>query len=163
VLNTAQPLQLDQTSSAAGGSVGSGGSSDVPSPADLAQLFHAAVNRWTSAGWVSSSNSVQTIQVRTDDLPANLLAAAYGNTIVVDRNAAGVGWFVDSTPDDDAEFTGGSAAGKVDLLTVIEHELGHLLGLGHEDDGVMDEMLSIGTRRKPSAVAVDRVFNNGWE
>jgi predicted Zn-dependent protease len=40
------------------------------------------------------------------------------------------------------------AAGRMDLLTVVLHELGHVLGLGHGDEGtLMDDTLSVGTRR----------------
>jgi ssRNA-specific RNase YbeY (16S rRNA maturation enzyme) len=35
---------------------------------------------------------------------------------------------------------------RMDLLTVFEHELGHLLGYDHEEGGVMEEMVSAGTR-----------------
>jgi hypothetical protein len=34
----------------------------------------------------------------------------------------------------------------MDLLTVLEHEVGHLLGRGHEADGVMQEALDAGIR-----------------
>jgi hypothetical protein len=33
------------------------------------------------------------------------------------------------------------------LLTVLEHEIGHLLGREHEATGVMQETLTAGTRR----------------
>jgi hypothetical protein len=35
----------------------------------------------------------------------------------------------------------------MDLLTVLEHEVGHLLGRGHEAGGVMQATLTAGTRR----------------
>jgi hypothetical protein len=35
----------------------------------------------------------------------------------------------------------------MDLLTVLEHEIGHLLGREHEADGVMQATLDAGTRR----------------
>ena len=38
---------------------------------------------------------------------------------------------------------------RMDLLTVLEHEVGHLLGRGHEADGVMAETLAPGIRRMP--------------
>jgi hypothetical protein len=93
------------------------------------------------------------------DLPGNLLGRAIGNAIVqLDVDAAGYGWFVDTTPWDNEEFTvyaghelvaaGVSPAeGRVDLLTVVLHELTHILGYGHTDEGLMDGTLLLGTRR----------------
>jgi PKD repeat protein len=59
-------------------------------------------------------------------------------TITIDNDANGVGWFLDSTPQDNSEFTGtdtyfqatpnSTASGKYDLLTAILHEMGHTLG-----------------------------------
>jgi hypothetical protein len=83
---------------------------------------------------------------------------------VVDKNAAGWGWFVDATPMVDEEvFASGYSAGQVgarmDLLTVLTHELGHVLGL--DDDyaasysaGVMYGLLDVGQRRMPEVQLV---------
>jgi PKD domain/Bacterial Ig domain len=59
-------------------------------------------------------------------------------TISIDDDANGVGWFIDTTPQDNSEFTGtdnylqatpnSAASGKYDLLTAILHEMGHTLG-----------------------------------
>ena len=78
----------------------------------------------------------------------------------MDRDAAGHGWFVDRTPDEDSEFfqglagelslgTGeGSVAQGVDLLTVLLHEIGHRAGYGHDDAlEVMQASLPPGVRR----------------
>src|SRR5262249_57304648 len=99
---------------------------------------------------------------------------ALGSTVVtLDATAAGYGWFVDPTPADDTEFDGvvasqelqarpGSPAfARMDLLTVVEHELGHVLGLGDLDPqtvphDLLTETLAPGVRRfpGPSSAAV---------
>ncbi len=82
-------------------------------------------------------------------VPADLVC---GHTIWLDDNAAGWGWFVDPTPGDDSEFTTPGDQGEqdaMDLLTALAHEIGHLLGQDHADDGVMAETLMAGTRRMP--------------
>jgi hypothetical protein len=64
---------------------------------------------------------------------------------------------VDSTPWDDSEFTTPGNQGeqnRMDLLTVLAHEIGHLLGHEHEADGVMQETLSQGERLTPHGVDV---------
>src|SRR5438034_6654684 len=71
-------------------------------------------------------------------------------------SAASWGWFVDKTPHTDAEFTTPGNQGeqnRMDLLTVLEHEVGHMLGKEHEDTGVMIDTLPTGTRRTPGSTA----------
>jgi hypothetical protein len=70
-------------------------------------------------------------------------------TIAIDVDAAGWGWFVDVTPWEDSEFTtpgNQGEQGRIDLLTALMHELGHSLGLHHVEEGVMAEQLAAGIR-----------------
>jgi len=113
------------------------------------------------------------IELRLVDLPGSLLGLASSEVIYLDHNAAGHGWFIDATPGEHEEFTihdgvyqalGDSHAdGKIDLLTVLAHEMGHLLGFGDLDsdlhtDDIMADTLPPGARRLPWAEAVDHAL-----
>src|SRR5262249_44590790 len=77
------------------------------------------------------------------------LADESHHTIWLDDNAAGWGWFVDKTPRDNSEFTTPGNQGeqnRMDLLSVLMHEMGHLLGHEHKEGGVMSETLAPGQR-----------------
>lgn len=77
------------------------------------------------------------------------LGQASRHTIWLDSNAAGWGWFVAPTPGNDSEFTTPGNKGEmndIDLLMVLMHEIGHVLGYQHTDGGVMDDTLAAGVR-----------------
>jgi hypothetical protein len=86
-------------------------------------------------------------------------------------NAAGWSWSVDATPGEDGEFTRPGSQDerhRIDLLTALGYDLGHMLGHKHTESGVMAETLVAGTRRmSPSGsdlvdvVVLDRVFADG--
>jgi probable HAF family extracellular repeat protein len=137
---------------------------DVTQTLGLSQvrpLITEALARWQAAG--VDPSGLGSIQIQIADLGGTTLGLASGHTITLDDNAAGWGWFVDATPGDDSEFTTPGNQGeqhRIDLLTVLEHELGHLLGHDHDEGGVMAETLAAGERRTVSGVYVDgpRVF-----
>jgi Matrixin len=113
----------------------------------LRPLLTEAIGRWQGAGVATSG--LAGIDVRIADLGGNTLGLASGHTIWLDDNAAGWGWFVDKTPRNDSEFRRPGNQGeqhRMDLLTVLEHEIGHVLGFEHADSGVMRETLTAGTR-----------------
>jgi uncharacterized membrane protein len=126
-------------------------------------LLREALDRWQAAGFDTSA--LGGLDVRIADLGGSTLGLASGNTIWLDDNAAGWGWYVDATPWDDSEFTTPGDQGeqnRMDLLTVVMHELGHLLGYGHNENGVMAETLAAGVRNaelgSDEALLVDRLF-----
>ena len=114
-------------------------------------LLATALGHWQASG--ISTPALDAIDIRIADLGGTTLGRASGNTIWLDDNAAGWGWFVDRTPWDDSEFLLPGDQGeqnRIDLLTVLEHELGHVLGFDHATDGLMAETLAAGKRLAPS-------------
>jgi hypothetical protein len=113
------------------------------SEAQLRSISNAALTRWQQVGlnttWIANT------QFRIADLPRDSLGWTIGRSdgsavIWIDSNAAGKGWFVDPTPYSDSEFAringitghaypGSPAEGRIDLLTVVSHEISHAAGL----------------------------------
>lgn len=128
----------------------------------LAPVVQQAVAWWSVVDLNAAQEAaLRMVEVQIADLGPAQLGLAVANTILIDRNAAGYGWFVDQTPSLHEEFSqgralaGSDAEGQVDLLSAVLHELGHVLGLDHNDGG-MFESLTPGVRRLPAAI--DAVF-----
>lgn len=130
-----------------------------PNAAELQLLAAEARRRWALIEDASHLAVLDGLEVDVADLPAGRLAQLAEGRIIIDDDAAGHGWFIDLTPSGDSEFRGNGpsllaagssdAEGRMDLLTVIAHEMGHVIGLAHAEDGVMDETLAPGTRSLP--------------
>ncbi|MDP1584286.1 MAG: cadherin domain-containing protein [Bradyrhizobium sp.] len=110
----------------------------------LNSVVAAAIAKWADAGATAAQlAALSAITFTVADLAGRVIGVERAGQIVIDIDAAGHGWFVDATPNDNFEFNfaanaGGthlftnpanSAAGHLDLLTAVMHEMGHELGL----------------------------------
>ena len=122
----------------------------------VSTLAATAASQWMAAG--GPSDLLSRVSFVVADLPAGVLAQTRGDVIYIDRDAAGFGWytatsaspFTTSSAGDLVAAKGSLAYGRMDLLTVLLHELGHVLGLTNEDAGpgrVMLGSLPAGVRR----------------
>jgi large repetitive protein len=112
---------------------------------ELDSVVAAAIGEWATAG--ASASQLAALHATTFSV-ADLSGDTIGEEsspahITIDVNAAGNGWFVDPTPSNNSAFphaqnAGGTdlltdssnaAAGHMDLLTAVMHEMGHVLGL----------------------------------
>ncbi len=130
-------------------------------------------SRWASVvGADTIADVIGKTQFTIGDLPETMLATTAsldGSSwqVVIDGDANGAGWFIDSTISQDEEFpttvgggvriaeSGGEADQRMDLLTVVAHELGHVLGLPDlagdaYSSSLMADSLSSGTRKVPT-------------
>ena len=155
------------------GSPASGLSVNSLTAAELAPIVTAAEARWEAAGLSAAEESqLQGLQFVVTSLAPGTLGDYVPGTIYLDATADGWGWFVDPTPGQNEEYSsagnqlqalpGSGAAGHVDLLTVVMHEMGHALGLPDitvpDSTDLMAEALATGLRRLPSLADIDAVF-----
>jgi hypothetical protein len=135
--------------------------------ADLQPIVNEAITLWSNAGVDAATlQKMRQAQFVISDLAGAHVGETEGNVIYLDTNAAGNGWFVDPTPTQNEEFATSAngqqmqavdsrALDRIDLLTVVEHELGHVAGLNDLDalaNDVMNGVLGTGTRRIASHV-----------
>ena len=100
--------------------------------ADVRRAIPQAATYW-------SGLDQRALEIRVGELAGSRLAATIGQTVVVDTTAAGHGW--------------ATAGGTMDLVSVLAHEFGHVLG--HSDihsvravDKLMNGWISPGQRSR---------------
>ena len=129
---------------------------------EVAAIAEAATERWIESGITQDqADALASVNYQIADLEGNRIGSTEGTTITIDIDAAGRNWFVDATPLENEEFflngsalralEGSEAQGRIDLLTTILHEQGHILGISDGATGeLMFEFLGEGERRLPS-------------
>ena len=146
--------------------------------AELDSVVAAAIAQWAHAGASAAQLAMlSAITFSVADLAGNTIGEQTPGHITIDTDAAGHGWFVDPTPNDNSEFThaqnaagtdlltdpSNAAAGHLDLLTTVAHEMGHELGLPDTNapaDDLMYINLVDGERRLPDATDVAQANHN---
>ncbi|HEX6984152.1 MAG TPA: Calx-beta domain-containing protein, partial [Planctomycetaceae bacterium] len=147
-----QPLRLD-------GAALASSAEPAVTQAQVAALAKEAARRLAAAGASAADLAkLATVTIAVADLPGTYLGQARPGSVVIDVNAGGHGWFVDATPDRDEEFARGTdgvyravapqAKGRIDLLTVLTHELAHQLGFRDLDPATSPNSLMTATLGK---------------
>jgi uncharacterized repeat protein (TIGR01451 family) len=126
-------------------SVGSGAVTVSLTAAQLQPVLAQAVAAWRAAGADPSAlSNVANYAIHIATLPDGELGWELPGEIWIDPTAQGWGWSIGSTP----------APGQMDLLTVVSHEVGHVLGFDDHAGGndIMTTTLDAGMRRLPEAL-----------
>ncbi|WP_417746822.1 matrixin family metalloprotease [Rosistilla oblonga] len=125
----------------------------------LQPIIDAALVRIAASGVSGAElNTLSSVTFAIADLPGAQLGSTSGSRVTLDAAAAGYGWFIDPTPQDDSEFQSDSELSttesrlRMDLLTVVMHELQHVLGHGHTNgsNDLLNPELPTGRRRLPA-------------
>ena len=116
---------LDNDGSLMVSSAGASGDAVLVSDADASRVLSQSIAAWLATG--VSHARLANLTVIVTDLPGLKLAEAIGDTITIDIDAAGWGW------------------DRLDLGSVLLHEVGHVLGYEHTDFGLMAATIEPGT------------------
>ena len=155
----------------AGGPITASAATPSLTEGQLQPIVQAAIADWAAAGASSQVlAAMSNAQIEIKSLPQGELGLENPGVIYLDPLAQGYGWYVDPTPSDNSEFAPTSSADQfqavvpaavdhIDLLTVVEHELGHVAGLDDmaASNNLMSTTLGLGVRRLPSALEAQEV------
>jgi hypothetical protein len=110
--------------------------------AELNRAVDKAIAEWRHAGVKQSALArLRHVPISVAALPGNELGVTLNDHVKISADAAGWGWSLDGRP----------AHARMDLVTVVAHELGHVLGYGESSrpGDLMANTLPAGVRRVP--------------
>jgi hypothetical protein len=171
-VQTTLPNKSGSPQLAAGGQAADTGAPALTA-AELAPVAEQAVAAWAALLTPADVARLSAVQYHIGALGNGLLGlTVLGSTdVTIDATAAGYGWFVGAAVDNNPfalvvaptelqAAAGSPAFGRMDLLTVVEHELGHVIGRDDLDaqavpHDLMTTTLATGTRRSPTPFFAD--------
>ena len=115
------------------------------------------VAQLASQYWAAAQNDsaaiLQDVELRVADLGNGILGLTQANVVWIDDNAAGYGWSIGTAPTGASQVDEG--ARQMDLLSVVVHEFGHILGLpdltvATSPSSIMTSTLAPNVQRLPS-------------
>ena len=130
--------------------VGPNEAAAAPTDAEIDAAVAAARSQWIAAG--GDAALLEDMIVVLADLDGLIVAETVGSTIYLDLDAAGWNWHVNPAAS--------VATDRIDLVTVLTHEIGHVLGHDHgHDHGVMAGQIAPGSREV--LAAADSAHHHG--
>ena len=147
------------------GAAGPGNSVQV-TQTQVQALLPEAIAAWQAAGLDAADvRRLESVPVGVGNLGTSILGLEAADVITINQTAAGYNWYVNAGTGSTRVFglvgpggeavagPGSPAVDRVDLLTVLEHELGHVIGLSDNAQAgdLMDIALGLGVRRAPTA------------
>jgi parallel beta-helix repeat protein len=137
---------------------------DTLSGEDLQPVVWEAIAVWQSAGLDEARlTTLRSLTFEVRDLPGAYLGLATTDAITIDADAAGYGWQTNRAALDAPSQPSSLSLdpSSLDLLTAVLHEMGHVLGLDHDQDDLMADILLPGQRRLPTLSDIDEVLACG--
>jgi hypothetical protein len=134
--------------------------------AGLAPIVQQAEQHLADLGVPVDASLLNFLNFHVTSLQNGILGITWQHDIWIDQGAAGYGWYIGSNSafgpssigQDRLAGVGSAAVGKMDLETVVEHELAHVLGFASGDaailpNNLMTATLAAGVRRTENFAA----------